>query len=117
MPARVVLSARHGTISRSGARILFEFENAPLAELLASTGRAFSALVAAPEPGSRVLTVRFTADNPEEALKRIAEAAGLRLSGGAGAWILVQPGAERIPKAPSAEPFLKGGFSGAKGTP
>jgi hypothetical protein len=117
MPPRVVLLAEHGSVSRSGSRFSFEFEGAPLRELLAAAGRAFSALVACPEPDTRVFSMSFTAGTPEEALGRIAEAAGLRLCGNPGAWLLARPGGTRIPEAPGGEQALKGAFSGAKGIP
>jgi hypothetical protein len=110
MPARVILSTDHGTVSRSGSLIRFAFKGAPLAEVVGAASRIFQTPVICPDGGSREFSGSFSAAAVGDALARIAEFAGWRLGRDGGAWVLEQPGGGRLQE-------IKGGFAGAKGIP
>lgn len=107
MPPRVLLATGHGAVTRSGEVLVFEFERAPLGEVMAAVARVFSVTVAAPDFGSLEFSGRISAGTAAEALERIAEVSGWRLRGGREVWVLDRP-------APPL-PALRNAFAGAKG--
>jgi hypothetical protein len=112
MPPRIVLSAAHGAVSRAGSELRFEFENAPLAEVIAAACRVFLVCVACPDGGALRLTAQFSARTSAEALTWVADHAGLQLRQVGSAWSLGQPGVAPLPEA-CARDFC----AGAKGSP
>jgi hypothetical protein len=109
LPARVLLVMPHGSVLADGSGLLFNFDKAPLPEVISAIGRGFGINLAYSGPTGRHVSGQWRCGVPEEALSYLVDRTNLQFRLEGGAWSV----GEMAMEAPAKIDFLEMTMRGA----